>query len=101
MTSLPTTGNALARHEESAWENAFVERRQDRRIDPVLGAVVDVAIAYRENLGYRVAEAFLGETGVPGPVARRVLARSARQRSLVPRRRTPRVASVPVHNKEM
>jgi hypothetical protein len=100
MTSVPTSGNALARHEESARGKAFVERGQERRIDPVLGAVVDVAIAYLENLGCQVAEAFLRETGVPGAVARRVLDRSARQRTLVPRRWTTRAAPEPAPDRE-
>lgn len=72
-------------------EKAFIERRAERRTDPVLGALVDVAIAYRDNLGSRVAEAFLRETGVPEAVARRVLACAACQRSPAPRRWTPRV----------
>lgn len=71
-------------------DRAFVERRPERRADPVLGALVDVAIAYRDNLGSRVAAAFLSETGVPEAVARRVLERSARQRTTQPRRWTPR-----------
>lgn len=82
---------ALRRHAQGdKVEYAFIERRQERRSDPVLGALVDVAIAYRENLGGRVAEAFLRETGVPEAVALRVLERTARQRSTVPRRWTPR-----------
>ncbi|MFC5462309.1 hypothetical protein [Massilia niabensis] len=91
MTSLtmPMDGNAAARLDGPGMENAFAfrERQGDRRADPVLGALIDVAIAYRDNLGSRVAEAFLRETGVPEAVAQRVLDRSARQRTLVPRRR--------------
>jgi len=68
----------------------FVERKQERRADPILATLVDVAIAYRENLGVRVAEAFLRETGVPGPLAQRVLDGSARTRSTMPRRWAPR-----------
>jgi len=68
----------------------FVERQQERRADPIMATLVDVAIAYRENLGVRVAEAFLRETGVPGPLARRVLDGSATKRAPTPRRWTPR-----------
>jgi len=68
----------------------IVERKQERRADPILATLVDVAIAYRENLGTRVAEAFLRETGVPGPLAQRVLDGSARTRSTMPRRWAPR-----------
>jgi hypothetical protein len=68
----------------------FVERKQERRADPIMATLVDVAIAYRENLGVRVAEAFLGETGVPGPLAQRVLDGSARTRATMPRRWTLR-----------
>lgn len=63
------------------------ERRGERRADPVLGALVDVAIAYRINLGPGVAAAFLRETGVPGTLAQRVLEGGAMLRSTVPRRR--------------
>ena len=89
-------GNATPRLEETAVENVFVERGQDRRADPVLGALIDVAIAYRDNLGWRVAEAFLRETGVPETLAQRVSDGTARQRSLVPRRWTARAATDPV-----
>ncbi|MGX4641880.1 hypothetical protein [Massilia sp. SYSU DXS3249] len=89
-------GQATPCPEETAVEHVFVERGQDRRADPVLGALVDVAIAYRDNLGWRVAEAFLRETGVPETLAQRVFERTARQRSLVPRRWTPRAAVDPV-----
>ena len=68
----------------------FVERKQERRAEPILATLVDVAIAYRENLGCRVAAAFLHETGVPGPLAERVLDGSARMRATVPRRWAPR-----------
>jgi hypothetical protein len=61
--------------------------RRERRADPVLGALVDVAIAYRDNLGMTVAAAFLRETRVPDAVAQRVLDRTAHQRTPVPRRR--------------
>lgn len=94
MTSptMPMDGTAAAGLDEPELEYTFAARqRQDRRADPVLGAIIDVAIAYRDNLGSRVAEAFLRETGVPGAVAQRVLDHSARQRTLVPRRR-PRMA---------
>jgi hypothetical protein len=70
--------------------HAFVERKHERRADPILATLVDVAIAYRENLGVRVAEAFLRETGVPGPLAQRVLDGSARTRATRPRRGTSR-----------
>jgi hypothetical protein len=65
-------------------------RHEERRSDAVLGAIVDVAIAYRDNLGMRVAEAFLRETRVPDTVAQRVLNRTAHQRTSVPRRRLTR-----------
>lgn len=68
----------------------FVERKQERRADPILATLVDVAIAYRENLGCQVAAAFLHETGVSGPLAQRVLDGSARMRATVPRRWAPR-----------
>ena len=70
--------------------HTFVERRQERRADPILATLVDVAIAYRDNLGVRVAQAFLLETGVPGPLAQRVLDGSAKSRATTPRRWTPR-----------
>jgi hypothetical protein len=66
-----------------------VERRQERRADPILATLVDVAIAYRENLGAGVADAFLRETGVPAHLARRVLDGAARTRSRLPRRWAP------------
>lgn len=74
----------------------FVERRQDRRTDPMLATLVDVAIAYRDNLGWRVAEAFMLETGVPATLVRRVLERSASQRASVPRRWAPRAVTDPL-----
>ena len=92
---LPPGGAATPRLEETAVDKSFVERGRDRRTDPVLGALVDVAIAYRENLGWRVAEAFLRETGVPEAIARRVLERSAHQRATLPRRWTVRPAPDP------
>ncbi|MGJ9420592.1 hypothetical protein ACHAC9_22985 [Massilia sp. CMS3.1] len=66
--------------------NALKDRQMDRRADPILATLIDVAIAYRENLGCRVAQAFLHETGVPPALAMRVLAGSARMRATVPRR---------------
>lgn len=66
------------------------ERRQERRIDPMLATLVDVALAYRENLGSEVAQAFMRETGMPAALVQRVLAGAARQRSGVPRRWTLR-----------
>lgn len=68
----------------------FIERGQERRADPILSTLVDVAIAYRENVGARVAEAFLRETGVPDPLAQRVLDGSAKTRATTPRRWSPR-----------
>jgi len=68
-------------------KQVFRERGEDRRADPALGALIDLAIAYRQNLGVRVAQAFLGEVRVPEAAARRVLDGSACQRSPVPRRR--------------
>lgn len=62
------------------------ERRHERRIDPMLATLVDVALAYRENLGREVAQAFMRETGVPAALVQRVLAGAARQRSGLPRR---------------
>ena len=70
-------------------KHPFVRRGQERRTDPILATLVDVAIAYRDNLGCRVAQAFLHETGVPEALAQRVLAGSARLRSTIPRRWTP------------
>jgi hypothetical protein len=76
-------------------DDFFASSRQDeRRSDAVLGAVVDVAIAYRDNLGLRVAEAFMRETRVPDAVAQRVLNRTAHQRTSVPRRRLARVEGI-------
>lgn len=96
MTSLnmPMEGNLAACLDEPEVASTFAGRKRpgDRRADPVLGAIVDVAIAYRDNLGARVAEAFMRETGVPEAVARRVLDHCARQRTLVPQRR-PRAAA--------
>lgn len=69
-------------------------RQEERRSNAVLGAVVDVAIAYRDNLGPRVAEAFMRETRVPDAVAQRVLNRTAHQRASVPRRRLARVGGI-------
>ena len=71
-------------------KNALRERQMERRADPILATLIDVAIAYRENLGCRVAQAFLHETGVPAALAMRVLDGSASMRSTVPRRWTPR-----------
>ena len=70
-------------------ENALVERGGERRADPVLATMIDVAIAYRVNLGWRVAQAFMREMGVPAALATQVLCGSARLRSTVPRRRRP------------
>ena len=70
-------------------KHPFVKRRQERRTDPILATLVDVAIAYRDNLGCRVAQAFLQETGVPEALAKRVLDGTARMRATVPRRWTP------------
>ena len=69
-------------------------RQEDRRTNAVLGAVVDVAIAYRDNLGMRVAEAFMRETRVPDTVAQRVLNCTAHQRTAVPRRRLARIKGI-------
>jgi hypothetical protein len=93
--TMAPAGAVPARLDEAKPRHVFVERRAERRTDPVLGALIDVAIAYRDNLGCRVAEAFLRETGVPEPLARRVLDRSALQRSIVPRRWAPRTAPEP------
>jgi hypothetical protein len=69
-------------------KDPFRERAPERRTDPILATLVDVAIAYRENLGDRVAHAFLHETGVPDALAKRVLDGSASVRATVARRRT-------------
>jgi hypothetical protein len=79
-----------AGHEEALVKDPFKERAPERRTDPILATLVDVAIAYRENLGARVAQAFLLETGVPDALAKRVLDGSASVRAAVPRRRTRR-----------
>lgn len=71
-------------------DTALRERQMDRRADPILATLVDVAIAYRENLGRQVAQAFLRETGVPAALAMRVLDGSASMRATVPRQWTPR-----------
>ncbi len=71
-------------------DDVFASRQKERRSNAVLGAVVDVAIAYRDNLGVRVAQAFLRETLVPDAVAERVLNCTAQQRTAVPRRRLVR-----------
>jgi hypothetical protein len=68
-------------------DDSVAGSRRERRADPVLGALVDVAIAYRDNLGMTVAAAFLRETRVPDAVAQRVLDRTAHQRTPAPRRR--------------
>ena len=68
-------------------DDSVAGSRRERRTDPVLGALVDVAIAYRDNVGMTVAAAFLRETRVPDAVAQRVLDRTAHQRTTVPRRR--------------
>lgn len=75
-------------------DTAFTERRGERRADPVLGALIDVAIAYRLNLGAGVAAAFLRETGVAPALAQRVLDGLATQRSTTPRRRSGTVLPV-------
>ena len=64
----------------------FVERKRERRMDPIQATLIDVAIAYRENLGCRVAESFLRETGVPDVLTQRVLDGSATRRATAPRR---------------
>lgn len=71
-------------------DDSFASNRPERRSDPVLGALVDVAIAYRDNLGMAVATAFLRETRVPDAVAQRVIDCVAHQRTPVPRRRLAR-----------
>jgi hypothetical protein len=73
-------------------KDPFEEHAPERRTDPILSTLVDVAIAYRENLGDRVAQAFLHETGVPDALAKQVLDGSARVRATVPRRRMRRAA---------
>lgn len=83
MTQSPNT------YKEAAVKHPFVERRQERRVDPVLATLVDVAIAYRLNLGDRVAAAFMRETGVPSHLAQRVLEGSATMRTTSPRRCVP------------
>lgn len=81
-------------------EKLLKERRQERRVDPMLATLVDVALAYRENLGSAVAQAFMRETGVPAALVQRVLAGSARQRSGVPRRWALRgVAELPAQER--
>jgi hypothetical protein len=75
-------------------DTALTNRGGERRADPVLGALIDVAIAYRINLGARVAAAFLRETGVSDTLARRVLDGSATVRSITPRRRNGFAVSV-------
>ncbi|KQQ88934.1 hypothetical protein [Massilia sp. Leaf139] len=75
--------------------DSFAGGVRERRSDPVLGALVDVAIAYRDNLGVGVAAAFMRETRVPDAVAQRVLDRTAYQRTQVPRRRLPRPEGSP------
>lgn len=71
-------------------KNPLRERQMERRVDPILATLIDVAIAYRENLGCRVAQAFLHETCVPPALAMHVLDGSASMRSTVPRRWTQR-----------
>jgi hypothetical protein len=71
-------------------DDSFASSLRERRADPVLGALVDVAIAYRDNLGMSVAAAFLRETRVPDAVAQRVIDRTVHQRTPVPRRRLAR-----------
>ncbi|MFC5480736.1 hypothetical protein [Massilia suwonensis] len=75
-------------------DTAFTQRRGERRADPVLGALIDVAIAYRLNLGPGVAAAFMRETGVAPALARRVLDGLATLRATTPRRRSG--AALPV-----
>lgn len=83
------------RSSEVGVEKPFKERRQERRIDPMLATLVDVAIAYHENLGWQVAQAFMRETGVPAALVQNVLTGAARQRSCVLRRWTPRAVAEP------
>ena len=91
MPPVTGSGDGAARLDQPGPDKGFnsgvVRRQPERRADPVLGALIDVAIAYRDNLGSGVAEAFMRETGVSEALARRVLDRSARQRTVVPRRR--------------
>ena len=68
-------------------DDSVAGSRRERRADPALGALIDVAIAYRDNLGMTVAAAFMRETRVPDAVAQRVLDRTAQQRTPSPRRR--------------
>ena len=71
-------------------EHSLSNRGRDRRGDPILATLVDVAIAYRDNLGTRVALAFMRETGVPEALAARVLDGTAAARATGPRRWTVR-----------
>jgi hypothetical protein len=71
-------------------DDSFASSVGERRGDPILGTLVDVAIAYRDNVGMSVAAAFLRETRVPDAVATRVLDRTACQRTPLPRRRPAR-----------
>jgi hypothetical protein len=64
----------------------YLPRAPERRVDPLLATLIDVAIAYRDNVGPRVAEAFLRETGVAPALACRVLEGQASQRARLPRR---------------
>jgi hypothetical protein len=73
-----------ARDEEALVEHPLRERAPERRTDPILATLVDVAIACRENLRDRVAQAFLHETGMPEALARRVLDGSALTRATLP-----------------
>lgn len=82
----PGTGKRAA----AQADRPFTERRAERRADPLLATLVDVAIAYRDNLGSAVAQAFMRETGLPGALVQRVLDRSACQRAALPRRWAPR-----------
>jgi len=61
----------------------------------MLATLVDVALSYRENLGDRVAAAFMRETGVPASLMQRVLGGGARQRAALPRRWAPRALQEP------
>ena len=92
----PEGEGAMRQAEPETPQRSFTERCRERRADPVLGALVDVAIAYRDNVGRKVAEAFLRETGVPETVALRVLNRSAQQRAMTPRRWTAQVFPGPM-----
>lgn len=71
-------------------KHPFIQRGRERRGDPLLATLVDVAIAYRDNLGAHVAQAFMRETGVPEALAGRVLAGAATARATAPRRWSPR-----------